>query len=509
MLQELQIEKVVPSKTNPRKSFNEAALKELAESIKRQGIISPILVRPTKKVGGYEIVTGERRFRAAQLLGLLEIPAIVREISDEDALEIQVIENLQRQDVHPLEEAEGYEQLIKVHGYQTADDIAAKIGKSKSYVYARMKLCALIPEARKAFFKDQIPASTALLIARVPENLQKECLKDILQEHSYHGEAMSYCEAAAHIQERYMCPIKGSSFSIKDKDLYPEAGACTMCPKLSGNEKDLFPDVKKADVCSDPTCYSIKVVRHNQQVMAKAEKAGHTVIKEKGPKEIFAYGGSQIGHNSGYVALSDRCWEDSKERNYKALLSKSDVKLTYVVDSLGKIHEIIRKDQLAEALKKAGHTFRVSEKESDTSSRSDEARAERKKMELKKACIPVIMTKVMEKFSQDKTGAWWRIFAEKLLEDCGFEAEILFCKRRGLNQGGEIRPKMTKALKETPDKDLPAFCFELVMVASYFTHSDSYGGSMLAAAKLYRVDLKAIEKEVAATMPEKKVKKVK
>lgn len=146
---------------NERRTFDEAKLKELAASIKEKGVLEPILVRPSD--GKHEIVCGARRFRAAAMVGLLEIPVVVKSLNDKQALECQVIENLQREDVHPLEEAEGYEQLMKKHGYKSADDIAAKIGKSKTYVYGRLKLCELIPENRKLFYEGRLSPSVALL----------------------------------------------------------------------------------------------------------------------------------------------------------------------------------------------------------------------------------------------------------------------------------------------------------------------------------------------------------
>ena len=141
------MERITASKTNPRKIFDDAALADLAASIKKHGVAQPILLRPTHVDAGitfFEVVAGERRFRASKLAGKTTVPAIVRNLSDAEALEIQVIENLQRQDLHPLEEAEGFEVLMRENGY-TADVMAEKTGKSKAYIYASLKLCALEP----------------------------------------------------------------------------------------------------------------------------------------------------------------------------------------------------------------------------------------------------------------------------------------------------------------------------------------------------------------------------
>ena len=188
------------SKTNPRKHFDKEKLAELGESIVRHGIIAPLIVRP---IAGnrYELVAGERRLRAArEIAALSEVPVIVRELSDRDALEVQVIENLQRADLHPLEEAEGYAKLIREHGYD-ADQLALKIGKSRSYVYARIKLGQLRDEVKEALYADKINHSVALLIARIPDpELQLEAFKKVVpDENHYSGrlsdEPLSYREA--------------------------------------------------------------------------------------------------------------------------------------------------------------------------------------------------------------------------------------------------------------------------------------------------------------------------
>jgi len=207
----LPLNSIQPSSTNPRKHFDATAIKELAESIKKHGVLQPILVREIGavpenmvKVGtpSYELVAGERRFRAGKLAGLKEIPAIVLKLTDIEAVEIQVIENLQRADLHPMEEAEGYEFLMKQHGYAGADAIAAKIGKSRSYVYGRLKLCALTPDVKKAFLKDAISPSVALLLAWIQESLQAKASKTVL-EGKYGEGPLPYRQAVEFLKDNY------------------------------------------------------------------------------------------------------------------------------------------------------------------------------------------------------------------------------------------------------------------------------------------------------------------
>lgn len=170
----LKLEQLQSSKTNPRRSFAGEAMQELQESVKRHGILQPILVRPSD--GRYEIVAGERRFRAAKAAGLGSIPVTVRELTDQDALEIQVIENLQRQDLHPLEEADGYQALLRVKSYDAAK-IAERVGRSVKYVYDRIKLLQLIEPVRKVFLAGEIAAGHAILLARLTPTDQKRSLE--------------------------------------------------------------------------------------------------------------------------------------------------------------------------------------------------------------------------------------------------------------------------------------------------------------------------------------------
>ena len=151
---------------------------ELAESIKKHGILQPILVRTiVSKVGspniiGYEIVCGERRFRAAKDAGLKEIPVAIKKLTDTEVVEIQVVENLQRSDLHALEEADGYRQLMKVK-YDAAR-IAERVGRSVKYVYDRIKLLNLIEPLQKEFREDKITAGHAILLARLTPDEQKK-----------------------------------------------------------------------------------------------------------------------------------------------------------------------------------------------------------------------------------------------------------------------------------------------------------------------------------------------
>src|SRR5215471_9664402 len=165
---------LIESPRNPRKRFDESSLNELAASFKAQGVLAPLLVRELDE-SNYEVIAGARRLRAAKLAELESAPVRVVKLSDAEAIEAQVVENLQREDIHPLEEALGFKSLLELgEPAYTIANIAARAGKSEAYVYGRIKLADLIPPVAETFLKDQITIGHALLIAKLPAAQQQE-----------------------------------------------------------------------------------------------------------------------------------------------------------------------------------------------------------------------------------------------------------------------------------------------------------------------------------------------
>lgn len=254
-----------------RKHYDKAALAEWAVNIKEIGVIEPIIARrlaQTRDGAQFEIVAGERRWLAAAKAGLLDIPTIERALDDQQLLEIQLVENLHREGLHELEEAEGYEALMQQHHYGI-DELIAKLGKSRAYIYARLKLLALGKKAREAFYAGQLNVSTALLLARIPgAKLQDEALKRICDGRG--GEPLSFRDAQREIHERFMLRLKDARFDKTDATLVPDAGPCGPCPKRTGNQPELFGDVKSADVCADRICFTAKRAAWGARLEASA-----------------------------------------------------------------------------------------------------------------------------------------------------------------------------------------------------------------------------------------------
>jgi ParB family chromosome partitioning protein len=175
----LPLDSIIPGRFQPRRKFDASVLQELASSIAQSGVMQPVIVRPCPdERGKYELVAGERRWRAAGMAGLSGIPAIIREISDKSALELGLIENVQRQDLNPLEEAAGYQQLIDAFHY-TQDELSDIIGKSRSHIANLLRLLALPDRIKELLMEDKLTMghARALLAAPDPDSIALEVVR--------------------------------------------------------------------------------------------------------------------------------------------------------------------------------------------------------------------------------------------------------------------------------------------------------------------------------------------
>ena len=207
------IEFLKPNPRNPRRNFSDAELAELANSIKQHGVIQPIVARPVRGAQDrYEIIAGERRWRAAQAAGLHEVPVVPVDVSDSDALEIAIIENVQREDLNPMEESQGYHALANEFK-RSQEDIAKIVGKSRSHVANMMRLTKLPPEVQAYIATGQLSAGHARALINVPDPLT--AAKRIVEE----GLNVRQVEALAHekgVPERK--PQKTRGAKVKDAD---------------------------------------------------------------------------------------------------------------------------------------------------------------------------------------------------------------------------------------------------------------------------------------------------
>lgn len=239
---------IQPSGFNPRKSFDEQALTELADSIRQHGVIQPVGLRPIPGTDRYEIVFGERRYRASLIAEQTGIPAeIYDNLSDKEAEEMAITENLQRQDIAPMEEASAFRRLIESGRYD-AQSLAVQVGKSVAYIRTRMKLTTLIPEIASLLDTDDITVSVASEICRYGEDIQREVyekhLKDGLPYNSWRG--MNASKVAQMIERDFTTELCRYSFDNQRVPHAPTTPAiCSFSWKRATRENAQNPHASK------------------------------------------------------------------------------------------------------------------------------------------------------------------------------------------------------------------------------------------------------------------------
>jgi ParB/RepB/Spo0J family partition protein len=334
---EHELDDIFISATNPRKHVDQEKLKAFAEDVKLRGILQPVLLRqaPDGAPAPFELIFGTRRFKAAKLAKLERIPTRVVEMNDQEVLDAQAAENGQREDVHPLEEAELYELMMKppkgaTWSARTVDEIAAKLGKSRSWIYSRLKLLELTAENRKRFYAGAFDASRALLLARIPNaELQTKAGAEISDDEE-RGD-WSYRDAQQHVVRNYMLRLSDAPFPTGDAQLVPKAGACSTCQKRTGNQAELFADVANADVCTDPACFKEKKLALADRQIEEAKAKQQQVLPAKEIKKAFDNwnGRYEVKWNGDYTKATE------KTPASKVIVAKAPD---------GTIHQLVKKD---------------------------------------------------------------------------------------------------------------------------------------------------------------------
>jgi ParB family chromosome partitioning protein len=493
----LPLDMIKKSSTNPRKHVDKIKLAELTESIKTKGVLVPVLVRPDELDGYYELVAGERRLTATRDAGLKEIPCIVRKLTDEQALEAQVIENLQREDVHPLDEAEGYHQL-RLKLKLDIDTIAAKVGKSKAYIFHRLKLLELIEPVKTAFIDDHINIGHAVLLARLQPNDQKECFDKLKMQAwvSSNQQMTDYRQPAylkAYIQHNILLNLNSAPWKKEDAELLLDAGACKTCEKRTGFHKELFSDITKDDRCTDGNCFQLKM---------------NTFLALK-EKELTEDSGKSI------VKVVDEYSTNRKDalgkHDYRVAKKQSDC--AHVETGLyvnGK--QIGRKVYVCRDKTCTKHFeswARPSSGSSTTDYRAQE-KARQKKELFERNCRIEALREIVLKTPNNVTNQFLReVFVQRLYDSLHSDELKALASFWGLksiarsNHGytsHDYETPIKKKIKETPDAELTQLIVTLTLIPNI---PSGYKSLLPSAAKLLKVD---IEKVVEKLKAEEKAK---
>jgi ParB family chromosome partitioning protein len=341
---DLPLSQLNETKTNPRRVFDELALKELAASIRSQGVLSPLLVRPLTE-NGFEIVAGARRYRAAQMAESATVPVRIVHLSDAEALAAQLVENLIRAEIHPMEEAEGFARLLALEEPKySIEQIAARVGKQPSFVASRMKLIDLVPVAVDAFYANEIGVGHALLLAKLPADQQQQALSACFKE-VYNGSQnaarilLPVRNLQFWIESNVLLVLKDAPFDKRDTLLVPTAGSCADCSKRTGHNKLLFSDDlgKHGDQCTDPGCYQSKLVAHVAKTVAAKPELVQISTAYGTQKE-----GSPVLPRNKYTAIRDdkpKSNDEAKRPEFKVCKFTTDAIVTEGSD-IGTVHKV-------------------------------------------------------------------------------------------------------------------------------------------------------------------------
>lgn len=260
-VQDLPIAQLHPNRYQPRRTFSEESIKQLAQTLDEEGLLQPIVVREDGE--GYEIVAGERRYRAAKSLGWEKIPAIVNNLSDAQTASLALIENLQRENLNPIDEALAYQELMKINNL-TQTQLAQNIGKSQSYVANKLRLLKLAPSVQQSLAQGQISARHGRALLALDVDQQGRLLKEILDKDL----SVKETEKIAADFDNYFAPKKAKKPTIRySKDLRVQINTIKQAVKLA-KEAGTKVQVKEEKTSDE---YTITIVMKNQ---APGKKGG-------------------------------------------------------------------------------------------------------------------------------------------------------------------------------------------------------------------------------------------
>jgi ParB family chromosome partitioning protein len=482
------------STTNPRCVFEDAALKELTESIRVRGVLSPLLVRPITEQG-FEIVAGARRYRAAQMAEAATVPVRIVNLTDAESLEAQLVENLIRSDVHPMEEANGFRALLNLEEPKySIEQIAARTGKNPSFVAARLRLTELVPAAVEAFYREEIGVGHALLLAKLQPAQQEQGLANCFREDWGGGSGKAKCillpvrHLQHWIEHNVLLLLKQAPFNKRDAQLVPAAGSCVDCPKRTGNNKLLFADwAENESQCTDPNCYATKLEAHVQkQVAAKPELVQIST----------AYGqqqeGSKIVTRSKYVEIRSEKPDTPEKAKWPEFKTCKYTTEAIVADGLdkGEVRKVCTQpDCPIHHPKKQPSKADASFKAEQEKRRREEELANATGLRVLQTIVAAVPVRLMKRDLL--------FIAEQMLPLLDETRVEMVARNQGIRakEGESAAKLLTAFLRKAEEGAIGKLIVEAVILLSASRQAD--GGKVLrAAAQAYKVDTDAIALKV-------------
>lgn len=500
------------SSTNPRRRFDEHSLAELANSFQAQGVLQPLLVRALDD-DKYEVVAGARRLRAAKLAALETVPVRIVQLSDAACIETQLVENIQRENAHPLEEAFAFHGLLHTEGlHYDIQSLAARTGKNPAFVATRLRLTELIPSIAEAFLADQIGVGHALEIAKLPASEQQRAF-DAAFRNVWNGGnetrvLLPVRELTAWIEQNILLSLDAVPFDKHDETLVPEAGSCTNCPKRTGYNTLLFGEATK-DSCADGACYNNKLSKHIEREIADKPKLVQIASGWNGR------GDSAVLGRNRYVAL-----------NLSARNGKAKTPLSPHQKPCKQMSEAIVVDGT-----ERGHIVKVCADPScsvhfadhhapDPEQLAKEREERRKELEKKKLEITIrhrTLAEILKRIGSPLERADLALVATMLVNRLEPLRREALARRHKLVEGTasevthpEVQQAIAKLLRQADESALSKLIVEAILLETVDRLSSGETDVLLATAKRHRVDVdkmrKAVEREFAAKRAKQKAR---
>jgi len=495
---------LVESPTNPRKLFDEARLDELAASIRTHGVLSPLVVRRVN--GHFEIVAGARRHRAAQRAGLEEVPVHVKILTDAEAQELQIIENVQRADVHPFEEAQGFRALLEREGSEyTIQKIAARVGKAAAHVAKRLKLLDLIQPAADAFTAGRIALEHAILISKLTSDVQERALDHCFDGYGAGNDSDRSLVPASRLQEwitrNIFLSLKSVPFGKDDETLLPAAGSCANCPKRTGFNTLLF-DGASEDACVDASCFNRKLDAHVAQRLAKM------------PNLIQISAAFDSPENTAVLARRDYV-EVVARKAKQGKTARPDLRLcSHLAPAI--YADGMSKGRLVKVCATRSCSVHFEHRQQEEKQRlrwKAERTAENRRAKQTLTFRHRLLSEVLKRVKPELGCEELRLVTRFILNSLSHDLVSRLAKRRGIEKGKEPRDwqvvEKTRALyKKMDGPDLAVLLFEAMLLGSVgITCPAGNDDPIAAAAALLKVNVKALRRAVAKEEKAKQRKK--
>jgi ParB family transcriptional regulator, chromosome partitioning protein len=496
------------SPTNPRRRFDEHSLNELAASFTAQGVLQPLLVRA---VGDdkYEVIAGARRLRAAKLAVLKDVPVRIVALSDSDCVVAQLVENIQREGVHPMEEALAFDALLRLESprYDVAA-VAQKAGKSPAFVAQRQRLVELIPSIAEAFLADQIGVGHALEIAKLPQTQQEKAF-DAAFRSVWHGGkdtrvAIPLRDFTAWIEQNILLSLDKVPFDKNDATLVPEAGSCADCPKRTGFNTLLFGDMANHhDCCSDAGCFNHKLGKFvEQQIAGKLKLVQITTAHGAGSNGILP--------RNRYVTL-----QLTNPAKSKQPLSPFQKPCKHMADAI--VVDGVERGRTTKVCAEPTCSVHFADRRApDPAQLAKEREQRRKELEKRKLEITIrhrTLAEVLRKVGAPLDRADLVLIANAMLERTEPLRRETLARRHKMVDGStsevtypQVQKGLARLLRQLDESGLSKLIVEIVLLGSAESASQEETDVLTTTAKRHRVDVAKVRATVVAEFAARQAK---